>query len=245
MPIKLKSTATTSAQAFKKICIHGQSGVGKTMLAATAHPYIPLIILTEQTGDESLQPANINRVFGAKKSDIWYNVDLIEAYDSDAFEEALKYAIEDKTHNVVIFDSLSKASRLILKAMHKVFADGRKAYGEHNDFALDMVEQLMDGDKHVVFLCGTTRIEDSTTGATMYAPSFEGKGFSEKFVYELPHILYMEDFIEESDGSVYKVLRCHQGATDKRCKNRGGVLNEIEEPHLGRLITKLCGGKHS
>lgn len=106
--ITLKSTAQTALQTYKKLIIHGQSGIGKTMLAATAAPFKPLIILTEKTGDESLQPSAIVEAFGADREDILYDIDLIEAFDPDTFEEAIRYAIDSEDHNLVIFDSMSK-----------------------------------------------------------------------------------------------------------------------------------------
>jgi hypothetical protein len=238
--IKLKSTSRPSDEIYKKIAIHGRSGIGKTMLAATAAGFKPLIILTEKTGDESLQPESIRKVFGPDRADILYEIDLIEAYEPDEFEQAVQFAQESEDHDLVIFDSFSKASRLILKVAKSKYTDGRKAYGEHNDSALDLMEAMTDLNKHSVYICHTTRIEDSSTGEVLYYPGFEGKALVEKFVYELAHVLFLDtDF--DDDGEAFRVLRAHQGDTDKFAKNRGGKLNEIEEPHIGRLIAKLCG----
>lgn len=240
MAIKLKSTANVAEEDAKKICIHGQSGVGKTMLAATAAPFKPLIILTEKTGAESLEPSNIEEVFGAGREDILYEIDMIEAYDKDAFMEAVEYANASKNHDLIIFDSGSKASRLILKEAKKNYADGRKAYGEHNDAAMELIEELIAGNKHVVIIAHTARQEDSDTEEILYFPSFEGKAFNEKMVYDMPHVLFMgEEFDEE--GDTFRCLRAHKGDSNKRVKSRGGKLAELNEPHLGRLIQKLQG----
>lgn len=161
--ITLKSTAQTALQTYKKLIIHGQSGIGKTMLAATAAPFKPLIILTEKTGDESLQPSAIVEAFGADREDILYDIDLIEAFDPDTFEEAIRYAIDSEDHNLVIFDSMSKGSRLILKAAKSENSHGMKAYGQHNDEAMALIETLLESDKHVVLLCHTSRQEDSSS----------------------------------------------------------------------------------
>lgn len=238
--MRIKSSADVVGQNFKKICIHGPSGIGKTMLAATAAPYTPLVILTERTGDESLRPDNIERVFGAGRSDILYQVDIVEAYDSDGFEEAVRFAIDSDRHNLIVFDSLSKASRLILKTLKGVFKDGRKAYGEHNDAALDLLEELIAGDKHVAALTHTTRVEDVDSGEVTYVPSFEGKGFTEKSVYDLPFVLYMDRVFDE-EGKAHRALRCQTGDSNKRCKDRSGLLREFEPPHLGKLLQKLSG----
>ena len=242
MSIKLKSTVNVAEDDAKKICIHGQSGIGKTMLAATAAPFKPLIILTEKTGAESLQPSNIEAVFGKGQEDILYEIDIIEAYDKDAFMEAVEFANKSKDHDLIMFDSGSKASRLILKEAKKNYADGRKAYGEHNDAAMELIEELLDSDKHVVILAHTARQEDSDTSEILYFPSFEGKAFNEKMVYDMPHVLFMgEEFDDE--GETFRCLRAHKGDSNKRVKTRGGKLDEINEPHLGRLILKLQGTK--
>jgi hypothetical protein len=240
MSIKLKSTAQTAELTHKKMCIHGQSGIGKTMLAATAAPFKPLIILTEKTGDETLQRSNIEAVFGKDREDILYEIDIIEAFDKDTFMEAVEFANKSKEHDLIIFDSGSKASRLILKEAKKNYADGRKAYGEHNDAAMDLVEDLVAGPHHVVILAHTARQEDSDTNEVLYFPSFEGKAFNEKMVYDMPHVLFMgEEFDDE--GEPFRALRAHKGDTNNRVKTRGGKLSELNEPHLGRLILKLQG----
>lgn len=241
MPIKIKSSAQTAALTTKKICIHGQSGVGKTMLAATAAPFKPLIILTEKTGDESLSVHGIEQAFGKSREDILYAVDLIEAFEPSEFKDAIEFAINSPDHDLIIFDSMSKGSRLILKQAKSENAHGLKAYGQHNDEAMELIERLMESDKHVVLLAHTARQEDSDTGETIYFPSFEGKAFAEKFVYDMPHVLFMEMAMDDESGEKYRALRAHQGDTNKRCKSRGDRLAELNEPHLGRLIQKLQG----
>lgn len=241
MSIQLKSTAQTAELTYKKICIHGQSGIGKTMLAATAAPFKPLIILTEKTGDESLQPFNIESTFGKGREDILYAIDIIEAFEPEQFKEAIRFAIDSSDHDLIIFDSMSKGSRLILKQAKSENAHGLKAYGQHNDEAMELIEDLMESDKHVVLIAHTARQEDSDTNEVCYFPSFEGKAFAEKFVYDMPHVLFMEKSMDE-EGETFLALRAHKGDTNKRVKTRGGRLDELNEPHLGRLIQKLQGG---
>lgn len=240
MSIKIKSSLNVAAQTFKKVCVHGPSGVGKTMLAATAAPYRPLVILTEVTGDESLSPENIAKVFGPDREDILYQVDIIEAFDPSAFEEAVNFAIQSDEHDLIIFDSLSKGSRLILKEAKRTNAHGMKAYGEHNDVAMALLEDLVFGDKHVLALCHTKRVEDAESGSAIYVPGFEDQAFTEKSVYDWPHIVYLDNLMDD-DGNMFRALRCHTGDSNKRCKNRGGALEELEEPHIGRLLQKLSG----
>lgn len=242
MSITLKSTANTSMQTFKKLCIHGMSGVGKSMLAATSFPFKPLIILTEKTGDESLTPENIIEVFGANQTDILYEMDIIQAFEPDEFSEAVQYAIESKEHDLILFDSMSKVSRLILKHAKTEHAHGMKAYGQHNDKAMELIEELLDGDKHVVMLSHTERQVDDDSGETIYYPAFEGAKFSQKFVYDMPHVLFMEDVIDD-DGISYKALRAKKGESNKRVKTRGNALDELNRPHLGELLLKLINGK--
>lgn len=241
MAIQLKSTAQTAALAAKKICIHGQAGIGKTLLAATAFPFKPLIILTEKTGDETLTPSCIEGAFGKDQPDILYAIDIIEAYEPEDFLGAIEYAINSADHDLIFLDSGSKASRLILKQAKLENAHGMKAYGQHNDQALALIEELLESDKHVVILAHTARQEDSDTNEICYFPSFEGKAFAEKFVYDMPHVIFMEKVLDDDTGEHYRALRCHQGDTNKRCKTRGGCLNELEQPHLGKLIQKLQG----
>jgi hypothetical protein len=240
MAIKLKRTSEASAMTFKKIAIHGRAGIGKTMLFATAAPYKPLVIFTEKTGEESLQPEAIRRVFGEDREDIIYDIDFIEAYTPEDFQAAVDFAMTSD-HNLIGFDSFSKASRLILKHAKTEHAHGLKAYGQHNDVAIDLIESLMAQDKHVIAICHTSRQQDGESGDVLYQPSFEGKGFGEKFTYELAHILHMELYFDD-EGNSHRVLRCHQGETDKLAKNRGGLLEELEPAHLGAIIQKLSGG---
>jgi hypothetical protein len=239
MAIKLKRTSQAAAMTFKKIAIHGRAGIGKTMLFATAAPYKPLVIFTEKTGEESLQPEAIAKIHGSGRSDILYDVDYIEAYTPEDFQAAVQYAMTSD-HDLIGFDSFSKASRLILKHAKTEHAHGLKAYGQHNDVAIDLIESLMAQDKHVIAICHTSRQQDGESGEVLYQPSFEGKGFGEKFTYELAHILHMELAFDD-EGVAHRVLRCHQGESDKLAKNRGGLLSELEPAHLGHIIQKLSG----
>jgi AAA domain len=239
MSIKLKSTHESAAMAWKKFCIHGRAGAGKTALAATALPLKPLVIITERSGEETLQPSTIESIYGPSREDILYDLDYVEAYSPEEFEEAVAFA-KTSDHNLIIFDSFSKAARLILKQAKSENAHGLKAYGAYNDTALALIEALMELPKHVCFISHTTRTQDENSGEILYSPSFEGKGFGEKFLYEVSHIFHLETAYDD-DGESFRALRCHQGDTDKLAKNRGGRLNELEEPHLGRLILKLQG----
>lgn len=239
--IVIKSSRQVAAQNQKKICIHGPSGVGKTSLVATLGGRKPLVILTERTGDESLNPDNIVKMFGANRPDILYDIDIIEAFEPNAFERALNFALNSTEHDLIFFDSLSKGSRLILRNAKKTNAHGMKAYGEHNDRAMDLLELLIAGDKDVIAICHTTRTEDAESGEVVYVPSFEGKAFTEKSVYDWPHVLFLERMLSETDGTPYRALRCHTGDSTRRCKNRGGLLDELEEPHLGNILKKLSG----
>lgn len=238
--IRIKSTATVAENTFKKLCIHGFPGLGKTMLAATAAPFKPVIILTEKTGAESLTPSNIQKVFGRNRADILYDIPIIEAYTPDNLEKALDLVVGNADFDLIIVDSGSKMSRLILKAAKGEFKDGRKAYGSHNDTIMELIERLIDGNQHVVILAHSARQEDNDTGEALYYPSFEGQAFNVKFAHDMPHLLCLE-MIEDDDGSKYRALRCHQGESNKRAKSRGHHLEELEEPHIGRLIQNLQG----
>jgi hypothetical protein len=235
MSIELKSTATTSNQNYKKIVIHGPSGVGKTLLAATSPPFRPLVILTEKTGEESLSPPAIAACFGANNPSYLYDIPFVEAYDQKSFEEAIAFA-KTSDHDLIIFDSISKASRWILKAEKAVSKNGMRAYGEHNDKAMALIEDLMLMPKHVILIAHSSASEDN--GAVVWVPHMEGKSLLEKIVYEFPHILHYDIGFTDS-GVEYRALRAKKGTTDKRCKNRGGQLDELEPIHLGSLICKL------
>lgn len=239
MAITLKSTAKSASMTWKKIAIHGNAGIGKTMLAATAAPFKPLVILTERTGEETLQPASIIAAFGKGRKDICYDIDYVEAFTPEDFQEAVNFALTSD-HNIIFFDSFSKASRLILKSAKMNNAHGMKAYGEHNDVATSLIEALMEQDKHVVCICHTQRQQDGESGEVMYLPSFEGKSFSEKFLYELAHCLHLE-IAHDDVGNPHRVLRAHKGESNKFAKNRGGQLAELEQAHIGRAIYKLSG----
>lgn len=225
---------------WKKFCIHGRAGAGKTALAATGAPFKTIVVVTERSGEETLQPSTIEAIYGKGREDVLYDIDYLEAYTPEEFSEAVQF-IAKSDHNLVIFDSFSKAARLILKHAKAENAHGLKAYGAYNDAALGLIEELMELPKHVCFIAHTTRNQDETTGAILYTPSFEGKGFGEKFLYEVSHIFHLENAFDD-EGESFRALRCHQGDTDKLAKNRGGLLNELEEPHLGRIIQKLSGG---
>lgn len=239
MAIKVVSSSTLVGKGGKKVAVHSAAGMGKTMLAATAPK--PLVIMTERTGVDALSEANIRKVFGDKKG-ITFDIPIIEAYTVADIEAAITYARDSSKHETVIFDSVSELSKLKLREEKPLHKNKLQAYGAMADQIDDMLREMRDDPKNWIWLFHSSREdvygEDGEPSSTQMVPGFEGR----RMGHEFPHLVgdvycMVSDFGD--DGVEKRMLRTRTGDTCYYAKNRRGLLDELEEPHLGRIFWKL------
>lgn len=223
-----------------KMCIHGRSGIGKTMLLATAPK--PCFLYNEN-GALALSRQNIERVYGYNRTDISYD---FPAYQIKSPEDLLaigNYFQNDPSaksyFETICLDTLSEIAEFVLRYYQEKLRDGRQAYGEMADKITDVIKFFRDlPGYNVVFVAKQERDKDEL-GALKLMPNMPGQKMTRDLPYLLDEVLCLEiGELADAQKTKYRQLICHPDNT-YFAKDRSGALASIEEPHLGKLITKI------
>lgn len=243
MSVKVRSSKTISNKGGIKIAVHSKAGMGKTMLAASCPK--PVVILCERTGADSLTERNIREVWGDKKG-ITYDIPIIEAYTPAEIEEAIDFVRASDDYETIIFDSVSEMSKIMLKEELPNHKNAMQAYGLMAQNVDKLIRDMRDDPKNWVFLFHSGREDvyddEGEPSSTQFIPGFEGQKMNNEFPFLIGDIYCLvADFDEQ--GEEKRMLRTRTGDTTYYAKNRRGLLDELEEPHMGRIFWKLTKKK--
>jgi len=235
----IQMTARQAVAAGVKCLMHGPSGVGKTMIATTAPK--PFLISAE-SGLLSLTRANIERVFGADRPDITYDVpfttidtldDLVRVYDWFANDKQSAY------FESIILDSLSEIAEKVLTNELKRVKDPRAAYGEMATHLIHTVKLFRDlPNRHVFMIAKQGRIADQNN-VTKLGPLMPGKQVEQQLPYLFDEVFAML-IVTDPQGKQHRVLQT-QPDMQIDAKDRSGALAPLEAPHLTHIIRKISG----
>ena len=236
--MKIVSASDIKKSSGVKIAVHGAAGMGKTMLAATCRK--PLVILTEETGADSLGKENILRVFPDEKL-ITTDIDFLPAYTPSKFKEATEIALKSE-YETIIFDSISEACKLLLSDEKANYTNQMQAYGKMAEKIDILLRTLRSSEKNIVLLFHSKRVEDSYNeeggSVVTYVPGFEGRVMTDEFPYLFGDVYCLVNEFDD-EGNEVRRLRTRQGDTLYFAKCRSGVLPELCPPHIGKIIKKL------
>jgi AAA domain len=169
---------------------------------------------------------------------------------STAHFESVGGSLENLPKYEVIFvDSITAISRLSFRwseQQSEAYSertgkkDVRGAYGLHGREMIAWLHQLQHArGKSVVFVAILEKVVDDF-GKTDWQPQFEGSKTGREAPAIVDQILTMQ-FIDFGDGtSPARAFVCASpNPWNYPAKDRSGRLQQIEEPHLGKLIEKL------
>lgn len=245
-----------------KALIVGPAGVGKTSLLRTMETDKTLFVDLE-AGDLAVQDVQVDTI----QPRAWDQCRNIASFlggpnpalpptacYSQAHYDAIKEEFEglsdlDKYHTFFI-DSITVAGRLCFtwaQQQPDAFSDKtgkpdiRGAYGLHAREMIAWLTQLQHArGKHVIFVGILEKITDDFNVAT-WQLQVEGA----KTGRELPGIvdqICTMTHVDFGDGNLCRAFICQQpNQWAYPAKDRSGRLEMYEEPHLGKLLTKLSG----
>lgn len=245
-----------------KGCIFGKSGIGKTSLLWTLDPKTTLFLDLEAgdlaiegwTGD-ALRPRTwaecrdlavfIGGPNPALRSDQAYG----EAHFAAVAERFGPPSVLDR-YETIFVDSITVAGRLCFQwcrgqpeAMSEKTGkpDVRGAYGLHGREMIGWLTQLQHARAKNVWFVGILdeRLDDFSR--RVFSPQIDGS----KTGLELPgivdEVLTMAE-VKAEGGSNRRAFICQTlNPFGFPAKDRSGRLDMVEEPHLGRLMTKIRG----
>lgn len=243
--------------------IVGPAGIGKTSLLHTLDPETTLFVNAE-AGELSVQDwpgdmvrlrtwvdaRNLAVVVGG--SNPGYGDD--EVYGPGHYQAALQAFGEEglAKYNTVFIDSITEVSRLCFqwaRTQPEAFSerngkpDIRGAYGLLGRQMIDWLKQFQHAPRMNVWLVGLLNSVKDDFGRTSQVMQIEGS----KTALEAPgitdQVISMVQ-MQPEEGDPYRAFVCQAvNPWAYPAKDRSGRLDMIEEPHLGRLMSKITGPK--
>lgn len=223
--MKFTTTDAASTSSGVKVLVYGGSGVGKTVLCATAPN--PLIISAE-SGLLSLRRISIP---------------VIEISNIKDLEESYAWVLKSddaKQFSTICIDSLSEIAEVFLGDAKKTVKDPRQAYGEMIERMTKVVRSFRDlQGKHVVMTAKMEPLKDEMTGIVRWAPSMPGSKLGNQLPYYFDEVFRLG--IGKSAESTFRFLQT-QPDLQYDAKDRSGVLTPIELPNLEYVFNKITKG---
>src|SRR5262249_30190038 len=234
-----------------KALIVGPAGVGKTSLLRTLDSTSTLFIDAE-AGDLSVQdvPVDTIRIYDWQAAR-----DLVcriggpnpsfpptASYSQAHFEAVLA------RYQTIFAHSLTGLSRLSFRSAEQqpeAFSertgkkDTRGAYGLHAREMIAWLQQLQHArGKNVIFVAVLEKVVDEFNAAT-WQIQMEGSRTGRELPGIVDEIITMHWVDFGDDAPVRAFVLTSPNTWGYPAKDRAGRLEQIEEPHLGKLITKL------
>jgi hypothetical protein len=240
-----------------KALIVGPTGVGKTSLVRTLDSATALLVDIE-AGDLSIQDVPIDTV----RIDDWRIArDLAcriggpnpsfppTACYSQAHYEAVGGALENLDRYSTIFvDSITAVSRLSFRWAEQQpearsertgAKDLRGAYGLHAREMLMWLHQLQHTRAKHVFLIGILERVTDDFNRHEFQLQMEGQKVPREIGGIVDEIITMQ-WVDFGDRKLTRTFICTSpNEWGYPAKDRSGRLQQLEEPHLGKLIAKL------
>ena len=258
----IKASERMKARGGIKSVILGPSGIGKTTLLKTL-PEATTLFFDLEAGDLAVEGWQGDAVRPRTWEDCRSLAALI-AGPNPALRNEQPYSLAHYNHvsadgaaeqfaayDTVFIDSITVAGRLCFQwaqgqpeAMSEKTGkpDTRGAYGLHGREMLAWMSQLQHArDKTIVFV-GILDQKEDDYGRSNWVAQIEGS----KVGRELPGIVdqvitYQE--LQTEDGVKYRGLICTSpNPWGYPAKDRSGRLDQIEQPHLGKLFAKIKSG---
>lgn len=224
-----------------KCLIYGGSGMGKTVLNATApRP----VLISAESGALSLSPQNLKRLFGENAQGITYDMPIIKVRDVAGLVDAHRWCAssnEAKAFDTIGLDSISEIMEVILNNAKRQVKDPRQAYGELIEKGQNLIREFRDiPEKNVVISAKMEPMKDELTGVVRYGPSVPGSKLGPSLPYFFDEVFRL-GVNKDQQGNPYRFLQT-QPDLQYEAKDRSGALASVEYPHLGAIFAKIQQG---
>lgn len=213
--------------AFTSVLLCGESGAGKTPIAATAPN--PIMVVSEP-GLKSLASQRIPYVYG---------------HDHKTAMEVLawlKGSSETKKYHTCVFDSVSMLSETILIAEKKKSSDARRyspeTVGKVMEVVLGYIGLAQSGRMNIVMTCKVLDEKDDLTNATKKVPFAVQPKLGPSLPYHFDDVLLLARHRNFQTGQDFTALQCRWSPEFPNGRNRLGKLDLYEPPDLLHIFNK-------
>ena len=216
---------------YNKALIYGESGAGKSFLAATAPK--PLILLTEINGQASIMHSNPD-------------ADILHITSSDMLAEVLKDIDENpndyKQYETIVIDSITEMQRLI---KDKLTANGRSPmslplWGKLANNMRALIRRIRGMKKNVVCIALLETSVDEENGQRHHKPAFEGKKTSGEIAQFFNWVGFLYPTIEEYNKKQMTVRNLMvEGPQRVMCKPTYPLTGTIKNPNIQHIFQQI------
>ena len=242
MAISLVSANQLATTNGVKLMIYARAGFGKTLLTATAPA--PVLISAE-SGVLSLARANIEKVFGVGTAGITYDIPVIEVRTIKDLQEAelwCRTSAEARQFLTPCIDSITEIGEVVLANAKGQVKDPRQAYGELLEQMTTTIKAFRDlQGKNVYMSAKEARVKDEISGSFLCGPSMPGSKLGPALPYYFDEVFHLGVAKDHVNQTEYRYLRT-QPDFSYDAKDRSGMLDPVEMPHLGYIFHKIMNG---
>lgn len=239
MTLQWATTSSVSHAHGVKLLVYAEAGTGKTMLCATAPS--PVIISAE-SGLLSLQRANIERLHGANKPSVSYDIPVLQVTTLAQLGEAYMFLNTQQARQhfrTICIDSLSEVSEVVLANELKKAKDPRQAYGALSDIMSELIRQFRDIPGYHVYMSAKLAYEKDGDGITRGTVSMPGRQLPNSVPYMFDELFRLA--IGQHENKRFRYLQT-DGDLKYVAKDRSGSLALMEPPDLTHIFNKILGG---
>lgn len=238
--MEIFTTSQVTANNGVKILTYGDSGLGKTLMCATApSPFVG----SAESGLLSLRKKNIEKVHGVNTPGITYDLPGMHITKLDDVYELYRWfsgAAEAKVYETICLDSLSEIGEVCLHNAKKSYKDPRQAYGELITQMEELIRAFRDlPGRHVYMTAKMEPVKNELTGVVTFVPSMPGAKLGPKLPYFFDEMFRLAIGKDQS-GKEYRYLQT-QPDLQYGAKDRSGALDAVEFPSLTSVINKIIG----
>ena len=218
----IQNTADIAQSGFAKVLTYGKAGTGKTHLISTVNNPI---VLSAESGLLTLRRFQIPYIVIKTRQDV-ANVFQWLSTDPSA-----------RQFTTVCIDSLTEIADIFLAEIKASCKDGRQQYGMLADQMNQVIRDFRDLNFDVYMSAQQEFDKDNYTGMMINRAKMPGKQLGASLPYFFDEVFQLGT-ATTPQGQSYRVLKT-QGDPANDAKDRSGNLAPIEEPHLGKIFTKI------